>query len=208
MQESEDTGVIYMITNTINNKKYIGKAYSYVKNGNQKIRKHGAQDRFYKHTKAALNNSTEIPLLYDDMRKYGTDNFVVITLEVCLKENLKERETYYTNLHRTFDKNIGYNYHVGDNKPIDQVYAKKYEDKKVQSNKTRAIDGKLRQSDDVKDLPPNVYKRTNGLFAQIKINGTLYNKAFLSSKDSDQEKLQKAIEWLSNIRQENGDIVV
>ena len=142
------------------------------------------------------------------MRKHGTDNFTVETLEVCLKPNLKARETYYTKLHKTFKKDIGYNYHVGDNKPKDKVHVEKYEDNKVHSNKARAVDGKLRQSDDVKDLPPNVYKRVNGLFAQIKINGTLYNKAFLSSKDSDEEKLNKAKLWLANTKQQYGDIEV
>lgn len=142
------------------------------------------------------------------MRKHGTDKFSVETLEVCLKENLKVKEEYYTKLHKTFEKDIGYNYHVGDNKPKDNDHVKKYEDNKILSNKSRAVDGKLRQSDDVKNLPPNVYKRANGLFAQIKINGTLYNKAFLSAKDSDEEKLQKAKLWLANTKQQNGEIEV
>ena len=61
MQEELDkTGVIYMITNLTNNKKYIGKAYSYVKNGKGRIRKQGANGRFYKHIKASENNSNEV----------------------------------------------------------------------------------------------------------------------------------------------------
>lgn len=208
MQETENTGVIYMISNTINNKKYIGKAYSYVKNGNQKIRKHGAEDRFYKHVKAVNNNSTEIPLLYNDMRTLGTNNFNVVTLEVCLKENLKEREEHYIRFHQTFKKDLGYNYHVADNKPEDHEYKKVYENKKVLSNKSRAVGGRLRQAEGTVGLPPNVYKRPTGLFAQIKINGTLYNKSFLSSEDSNEQKLEKALAWLENIKAQHGDIVV
>jgi hypothetical protein len=208
MEENQDTGVIYMITNTINNKRYIGKAYSYEKHGKKPPSYYGAAGRLRRHKSNAKRGSEEIPLLYDDMRKFGTDNFVVTTLEVCLKSELKTKETFYTNLHRTFDKEIGYNYHVGDNKPKDQEHIQKYEENKVHTNKIRAVDGKLRQSEDVMDLPSNVYKRTNGLFAQIKINGTLYNKAFLSSKDSDEQKLQKAILWLENTKRENGEIEV
>ena len=208
MQESENTGVIYMITNNVNNRKYIGKAYSYEKHGKRPPSYYGSAGRLRRHKSNATRGSDEIPFLYDEMRKHGTDNFVVTTLEVCLKENLKERETYYTTLHRTFDKDIGYNYHVGDNKPKDQEYLKNYEEKKVHSNKARAVDGNLRQSDDVKNLPPNIYRRPNGIFAQVKINSTLYNKAFLSSKDSDEQKLQKAVAWLNNIKQEHGDIEV
>jgi hypothetical protein len=36
----------------------------------------------------------------------------------------------------------------------------------------------------------------------------LYNKAFLSAKDSDEEKLQKAKLWLANTKQQNGEIEV
>lgn len=208
MQESEETGVIYMITNKVNNKKYIGKAYSYEKHGKKPPSFYSSTGRLRRHKSNATRGDTEIPLLYEDMRKHGTDNFSVTTLEVCLKADLKARETYYTNLHKTFEKDIGYNYHIGDNKPKDSEHIKQYEDNKVLKNKTRAKDGKLRQSDDVKCLPPNIYKRTNGLFAQIKINGTLYNKAFLSAKDTDEEKLQKAKDWLANIKQEKGEIEV
>jgi len=142
------------------------------------------------------------------MREYRTENFSVVTLEVCLKNDLKAREIYYINLHETFKNNIGYNYHVGDNKTIDEDHVKKYEDNKAHKNKQRAIGGNLRQSEDVKRLPPNIYKRSTGLFAQIKINGTLYNKAFLSAGDSDEVKLQKAKDWLANIKQENGEIEI
>lgn len=196
MEESELTGVIYIITNVSNNKKYIGKAYSYVKNGNQPIRKQGGDGRFYKHIKAALRGCTEIPLLYNDIREYGKDNFKVGLLEVCLKENLKERETYHIRHNQTYKEDIGYNFHIGDNKPEDISHKKTYEDKKVESNKNRAEGGALRQSNDTVNLPLNIYRRKNGLFAQIKIGSTLYNKAFLKTNDTDEIKLEKAMGWL------------
>jgi group I intron endonuclease len=208
MQETMETGVIYMITNNINNKKYIGKAFSYEKHGKKPPSVYGSKGRFKRHKSNVNNGSNEIPLLYEDMRKYGADNFSVETLEVCLKPNLKARETYYTQLYKTFENDIGYNYHVGDNKPKDDNHLQKYKDNKVQSNKTRAVDGKLRQSDDVKDLPTNIYKRTNGYFVQIKIDGTLYNKSFLSAKDTDDVKLQKAKTWLANLQQQFNEIEV
>ena len=203
MEETELTGVIYIVTNVSNNKKYIGKAYSYVKNGNQLIRRQGGEGRFYKHIKAAMRGCTEIPLLYSDIRLYGKDNFKVGLLEVCLKENLKERETYHIRQNQTYKENIGYNFHIGDNKPEDISHKKTYEDKKIESNKTRAEGGALRQSTDTVGLPPNIYLRKNGLFAQIKIGSNLYNKAFLKSTDTDVQKLEKAITWLNITKQQN-----
>ena len=57
MEETLDTGVIYKITNTKNNKIYIGRAYSYVKNGNQKMRRHGAKDRLNWHFSKAFSKN-------------------------------------------------------------------------------------------------------------------------------------------------------
>lgn len=108
----------------------------------------------------------------------------------------------------TYKNDIGYNILVGNNKPEDINHKNEYEKKKIESNKLRAIDGKLRQSLDTVELPPNIYKRTNGLFAQIKIGSILYNKGFLSSKDSHEQKLQKAITWLAEIKQTHGEIEI
>jgi hypothetical protein len=203
MEETELTGVIYIITNVSNNKKYIGKAYSYEKHGKKSPSIYGANGRFRRHCSNALNNSSEIPLLYNDIREFGKDNFKVETLEVCTKENLKDRETYYTKLHESYKKDKGYNFHIGDNKPEDISHKKAYEDKKVESNKTRAEGGALRQSNDTVDLPPNIYRRKNGLFAQIKIGSNLYNKAFFKSLDTDEIKLEKALAWLDLTKQQN-----
>jgi len=206
MEESFNTGVIYIITNMTNNKKYIGKAYSYVKHIRNPNYKHGANGRFKRHLSNAKKGSNEIPLLYNDIRNFGVQNFKVETLEVCLKENLNIREEYYIRHMETYKNDTGYNILIGDSKPEDVIHKDEYEKKKIESNKLRAIDGKLRQSDDTIGLPPNIYKRKDGLFAQIKIGSVLYNKGFLSSKDSHEQKLQKAITWLEEIKQNHEEI--
>ena len=203
MEETLNTGVIYLITNTVNNKKYVGKANSYVKNGKQGIIKHGSERRFYKHKKAAMNGEIDIPLLYDDMRIHGENNFIVETLEVCLIENLRIREEFHVRRFNTHIKEFGYNKFIGDHKPEDEEHKKEYEDKKVKSNKIRAEGGAMRKRDDTVALPQNIYKRERGYFAQIKIGETLHNKLFSSSKDTDEEKLNKTIAWLEQIKLNN-----
>jgi len=208
MEETINTGVIYLITNTVNNKKYVGKANSFVKHTRNPNYKHGTTGRFKRHLSNANNGNNEIPLLYNDMRAFGFENFTVETLEVCLKENLKEREEHYIRTLETFKDNVGYNIFIGDNKPEYINHKKEFEKNKIESNKLRAIGGGLRQSNDTKELPPNIYKRSKGLFAQIKINSILYNKAFLSSKDTDIQKLDKAITWLNYIKELHNNIEI
>ena len=205
-EESINTGVIYLIINTVNNKKYIGKAYSFVKHVRNPNYKHGTNGRFKRHLSNALNGNNEIPLLYNDIRQYGSNNFKAETLEVCLKKDLNCREEYYIKTLETFKDNIGYNYLIGNNKPQDNKHKEEYEKNKIESNKARAIDGKLRRSQDTLNLPPNIYKRKNGLFAQIKIDSILYNKAFLCYIDTDIEKLDKAIKWLKLIKETHNQI--
>jgi hypothetical protein len=199
LEETKETGVIYKITNSLNNKIYIGKANSYVKN-KEKYYKHGIKGRFSRHIKNALNGSNEIPLLYNDIRIHGKTNFNIEIIEICLKEELKNKETYYIKLFLSYDNNIGYNYFVGDNKPQDKNHIIKYKENKVTNNINRAKDGKLRKSEETRILPQNIYKRYNGYFVQIKIKDKLYNKSFLSSKDTEEERLKKSIIWLEEIK--------
>ena len=61
---------------------------------------------------------------------------------------------------------------------------------------------KLKQVADKKSyvISFEFYKKT-GYFVQIKIDSILYNKAFLSAKDKDEEKLKKAKDWLALTKQ-------
>lgn len=69
---------IYKITNTVNNKKYIGQSVNIM-------------DRWREHRKRA-NNGTAY--LYQAMRKYDISNFVFEILEECLVEELNDKERY------------------------------------------------------------------------------------------------------------------
>lgn len=212
-QETEDTGVIYCITNVIDDKSYIGKAFSYVKNGNQKIRRHGAKDRFYKHWMAAYNNIvSDCPVFYEALRNSNIDDWFVYTIKVCSKKHLKEWETKMIKKHKTYKSKYGYNYFVGDNKPNDENRLKQYQMAKADSNVKRAIGGALKKREQNKNLPANInYRRSTGksgkcvnegYFVQIKLNGKLYNKAFMSNNNTMEEKLEMAKEQLEQFKKE------
>ncbi len=205
MEEGLNTGVIYMITNIENELKYIGRAKSYSVKKNGSIVKHGATGRLKSHWSKVNIDKLEIPLLYNDMKKYGKHAFTIKVLEVCLLTNINKRESELILEHETYKPEKGYNMFIGDKKPIDPIQKKEYETKKSDSNKNRALEGALRRTDGGNGLPLNIYRRKNGLFAQIKLpnrneGSTLYNKAFFISSDTEETKLNKALEWLEMIK--------
>ena len=205
MEEGLNTGVIYMITNSENGLEYIGRAKSYSIRKNGDITKHGAKGRLKSHWSKVNIGKMEIPLLYNDMKKYGNLAFNIKVLEVCLLSDINKREEELILQHETYKPEKGYNMFIGDKKPIDPIKKKEYETKKSESNKTRAVDGALRQTESGRGLPPNINRRKAGIFAQIKIpnlNGdsTLYNKAFFLKTDSEEVKIQKAQAWLIQIK--------
>lgn len=90
---------IYKITNNINNKIYIGKAFD-------------IQRRWSEH-KVAINNPNKQYHLYRAMRKYGIENFSMEIIEECPIDNdiLYEREQYWINYYDSYNK--GYNQTLG-----------------------------------------------------------------------------------------------
>lgn len=70
---------IYKITNTINEKIYVGKSK------NPKV-------RWRQHKSHSKKRNTK---LYYAMRKYGIENFTFEILEECLESQVNEKETYY-----------------------------------------------------------------------------------------------------------------
>ena len=88
---------IYKITNTINNKIYIGQVY------NKTI-----YDRFARHIKEA---SATHPILLDRaIYKYGSENFIIEQIdEATSLPELNEKEIYWIKYYNSSNKNIGYN---------------------------------------------------------------------------------------------------
>ena len=63
--EKDNSGVIYIITNKLNGKQYVGQAISYSSCG----RKWGSLRRWQKHVSNANNNVCECRLLENSIRK-------------------------------------------------------------------------------------------------------------------------------------------
>ena len=84
---------IYKITNTDTNTIYVGKTNLTI------------NERFDRHVKNSKNSET---YLYNAMRKYGIDKFIIEILEECTDDILNDREIFWIDQLNTFVPN-GYN---------------------------------------------------------------------------------------------------
>lgn len=101
-QQIKQTGSIYIIRNTINDKVYIGQTTTTVR------------ERFLSHLKPSIHKTRGTYKLYNAMIKYGKENFYYEVLEenVPVKE-LDEKEINYIKEYDSF--NNGYNSTPGGN---------------------------------------------------------------------------------------------
>lgn len=88
---------VYLITNRINGKRYVG------------ITCRGYQARFQEHINEAMNGSKT--MLHNAIRKYGSANFDLMLLESNVESSdICAKEKYYIKLYNTFyPSRIGYN---------------------------------------------------------------------------------------------------
>ena len=92
-------GFIYLITNKINNKKYVGKTTTTI------------EKRWLEHIADSKKEKCEIRPLYRALRKYGIDNFFIKEIEKCDIKNLSKRERYWIQYYNTYEN--GYNATLG-----------------------------------------------------------------------------------------------
>lgn len=89
---------IYKITNTIDNKCYIGKSIDL----KRRIRKHKA------YLKSESHHNIHLQRAYN---KYGLENFKFEIVEVCAEENLDYLEVFYIQKYNAYEN--GYNMNLG-----------------------------------------------------------------------------------------------
>lgn len=90
---------IYVITNTINNKQYVGKTNFNV------------EKRFKEHLQDSFKNRSENRPLYKAIQKYGKESFSIEILEECSVEESYEREIFWIKEKNTYLN--GYNATIG-----------------------------------------------------------------------------------------------
>ncbi len=102
-------GEIYLITNTSQNKVYVGQTRSHRMN-KDKYRPFGSIGRFKDHISEAINNTkkNQCSYLNNAIRKYGSDKFKVELLEKCDVNDLDKREQHYIEKYNSLFPN-GYN---------------------------------------------------------------------------------------------------
>ena len=114
-------GHIYVITNLINSKTYVGKTTSTI------------DERWQEHCRDSKKERCEKRPLYDAFNKYGIENFKIEELEYIEDENeLSNKEIYWINELQTYGHN-GYNATKGgdgktlyDHKEILELYRMGY----------------------------------------------------------------------------------
>jgi len=212
-KENINTGVIYCITNKINNKKYVGQTASYITD-HGKIKKHGLKGRFKDHCANALNESRHFKnkKLYPEMKQYGIDNFEPEILAVCDSETLNIMENFYIMKFKCIQN--GYNTTLNgygkmlpeDNlmriKNISNTMIKRWQDPEyikktlpasVQAILKRADEGVLRKKNIELKLPANIYKTDTGYDIRIMRDGKCKITSVEGKDLSDEQKLQQAI---------------
>jgi group I intron endonuclease len=87
--------VIYVITNNVDNKQYVGQAVSHIKI-KEKYIPYGAEGRLLAHFREANSKKVhQCAYLNNAIRDHGKENFTVKTLVECEKEQVDELEIKY-----------------------------------------------------------------------------------------------------------------
>lgn len=204
---NKNKGEIYMVTNKINNKKYIGQTVSYLSSG----RKYGIIGRWNKHVSDANNYVDKGRYFSNAIRKYGKDNFNVEILLICNLEMMDYYEIKFIKLYNTLSPN-GYNLDLGgsgDNKRLHQDTKEKLsKSHRFLNMKEEDIENLIISMEELEidEIPFGINYTHHTVnkyegFTVTQNNGKL--KSIISNGKSLTEKLGMAIKYLNLIKNNN-----
>lgn len=155
-------GYIYKITNSLNNKCYIGQT------------KRNPQLRWYEHKYYANKGVTYKSALYNAVQKYGIDCFSFKILEEIENDMLDEREMYYINMFDSFYN--GYNNTSGGDGNKGCKRKRKFEKKVVDLYKKIKSTEKIAQILKISRITVRTILKEKGLFEKLPESSFDYKK--------------------------------
>lgn len=191
-----DLGDIYCIEFP-SNKKYIGQAKKYLKNG----KKWGYKARYKQHIYEATYKKQYSILLNNAIRKYNIKNMKLILLKECPIIELDDYEKLFIKRFNTLSPN-GYNLMSGgnSNKTASNDTLLKMSQSMLGKNKGKIYPKRPRQRNEDNTLPKYLRYYTDKTGKEgyrISNHPILKDKSFVSKKLPLDKKLELAMEYLS-----------
>jgi hypothetical protein len=188
-------GVIYKVICLENGKIYIGKTKKFYGK-----KKQGAEGRFKKHIRDALNYREDCPKFYNAIRKYGKEKFKIETILNCALEECDEYEQKYIAEYKSYDNKYGYNIALGGGgRSIVKVTEETR--KKMSESRPNKTDNNI-EPGICKDFRNNIHV---GYCARIVDKQVISSKTFSSTKNTLDENLQLARNWLKDYKNDKLD---
>ena len=204
------SGEIYIITNTVTQKSYVGQTVSHRKN-RKKYRPFGYNGRFKDHISEAMCNTKakQCAYLNSSIRKYKPESFIVEFIERCSINNLDDREKYWISEKNTLFP-LGYNLTKGGRtiEKISENVKKSFDDNRIKQYSTNMQNRFLQTKiDKISDILHNIdlddvrirrgiYEKTN-MFKKFEVLIDDKRISFYKSKhESEEDTYQRAISFL------------
>lgn len=162
--EFKNVSGVYQIISKIDNKVYIGSSV--------KIR-----NRLNRHQNELQNNIHCSPHLQNSFNLYGNENFIFNILEYCDKKILLEREQFYLDYFKSYDKTNGYNICSVAGSPEQRILSKDHKNKISNSLKGHSV------SQDTKDKIGNFHRGKKMSKESIELN-RLWHTGIKQTEDS------------------------
>lgn len=154
---------IYQILNLVTGKFYVGKSVNIPK-------------RWYNHQSQLRRNVSKTPYLQAAWNKYGEENFEFIIIELCSVNELVEREQYWMDYLRAYDRESGYNLNPNSETSLGVKRSQQTKDRISAANKGNKwseeakakIKGRKVNTDKIIET-----KRKNGTLSTINLSNSL-----------------------------------